>query len=119
MTDEADKPVVPTTQATGRSGRAIVSPIVESTAVSPSAGPCFDDCYTPLLYNPDRDPGSSYWKGVENWTVGCDTNRLHNRVHFASRGGRLCCRRRVPASLPAADYRLHEGARWVDHGRGC
>ena len=69
---------------TDRSGRAIVSPIVESTAVSPSDGPCFDDCYPPLPYNPDRDPGSSYWKGVENWTVGCDTNRLHNRVHFAS-----------------------------------
>jgi hypothetical protein len=35
-----------------RSGRAITSVIVENTAVSPSDGPCFDDCYTPLLHNP-------------------------------------------------------------------
>ena len=37
-----------------RSGRAITSDIVENTAVSPSDGPCFDDCYTPLLHNPDH-----------------------------------------------------------------
>jgi hypothetical protein len=62
MTDEADQLATPTDRSTGRSGRAIFSTIVENAAVSPSSGPCFDDCYTTLLHNPDHDPGSSSGK---------------------------------------------------------
>ena len=71
MTDEADKPVAPATPAPGRSGRAIVSPIVENTTVSPSAGPSSDDCYTTLLHNADHDPGSSSGKRSGKRTGGC------------------------------------------------
>jgi hypothetical protein len=45
-----------------RSGRAIVSSIVEKTTVLPSGGPSSDDCYTTLLHNPDDDLGSSSGK---------------------------------------------------------
>ena len=76
MTDEADKPIVPPTQATGRSGRAIVSPIVEKTPVLPPVGPCSDDCYTTLLHNADHDPGSSSGKRSGKRAGVCYTNAL-------------------------------------------
>lgn len=58
MIDDADKPVAPATPGSGRSGRAIVSPIVENAADLPSDRPCFDDCYTPLLHDAGDDLGS-------------------------------------------------------------
>ena len=76
MTDETNEPVAPSTPATGRSGRAIVSPTVENAADLPSAGPSSDDCYTPLLHNPDHDPGSSSGKRSGKRTGGCYTKRL-------------------------------------------
>jgi hypothetical protein len=76
MTDDADKPVAPATPAPGRSGRAIASPIVENAADLPSAGPCFDDCYTTLLHNPDHDPGSSSGKRSGKRAADCYTKRL-------------------------------------------
>jgi len=75
MTDDADKPVDQPTRAPGRSGRAIVSRIVEETTVSPSGGPYFDDCYTTLLHNPDDDPGSSSGKRSGKRTGGYSTAR--------------------------------------------
>lgn len=62
MTNKANQPVVPPTEATARSGRAISSRIAEKTTVSPSGGPSSDDCYTTLLHNPDHDLGSSSGK---------------------------------------------------------
>ena len=59
-----------------RSGRAIVSPIVENTADLPSDRPCFDDCYTPLLHNPDHKPGSSSGKRSGKRAGGCYTDCL-------------------------------------------
>ena len=71
MTDETDKPVIPTARSTGRSGRAISSPIPVNTAVSPSGGPSSDDCYTSLLHNPDHDLGSSSGKPSGKQPGGC------------------------------------------------
>ena len=59
-----------------RSGRAIVSPIVEKTADLPSDGPYSDDCYTTLLHNPDHDAGSSSGKRSGKRAGGCYTNGL-------------------------------------------
>ena len=56
---------------TGRSGRAIVSPIVENASDLPSDRPCSDDCYTPLLHNADDDPGSSAGKRSGKRAGGC------------------------------------------------
>jgi len=71
VTEEPKERVVPTALAPGRSGRAIVSPIAENTAVLPSDGPCFDDCYTPLLHKPDHDLGSSSGKRSGKRAGGC------------------------------------------------
>ena len=71
MTHEPDEPVAPSAQTSGRSGRAIVSLIVENTAVSPSGGPSSDDCYTTLLHNPGHDLGSSSGKRSGKRAGGC------------------------------------------------
>ena len=70
-------------------GCAIPPIIVENTPDLPSDGPCFDDCYTTLLHNPDHDMGSSSGKRSGKRTGGYYTNALHNRSHFAWQGGRI------------------------------